>query len=73
VRAAYEPQRSSTRKYTIIVDRTGAPIPFRGWDWEAHVDGNEERGSCLGETKWEAVRALIDQLEADEDDVPNER
>ena len=54
-------------KYIIVVTETGAPIPMRKWDWEAHIDGDEERGSSLGETKWEALRNLIDSLEARED------
>lgn len=51
----------------IFVSETGAPIPTRECDWAAHVDGEEERGSALGRTKWDALRALIDQLEAEDE------
>lgn len=50
-------------KLVILAHPTGAPASW-DWDWEAWVDGKEEDGSGLGATKWDAVRALIDDLEA---------
>ena len=48
---------------TIRVTYTGAPIPTREMDYAAHVVGDEEDGSCMGRTPWEALRDLADRLE----------
>jgi hypothetical protein len=52
----------------IHVEATGAPIPIRSCDWAAWVDGDEERGSELGATPWEALRRLADRLEEEDED-----
>ncbi len=40
------------------------PIPMRRFDWSAVTSDYEPEHACgSGETKWDAVRDLIDQLE----------
>lgn len=51
-------------KLTIIVDHVRPPIPYRGNDYSAHVDGREESQQYgWGATAGEAIADLISVLE----------
>lgn len=49
---------------TIIIKKDPPPVGTRQWDWQAHVDGHEERyGSGLGPTPTEALADLLGAIE----------
>lgn len=52
----------------IRVERDPKPIPDRRHDWNAWVDGDEERGTETGPTLAAALRCLADRLEMDDAD-----
>ena len=52
------------RKLVIILTHVRPPIPFRGNDWSAHVDGDEETGRYgWGVSSGDALRNLIEVLD----------
>lgn len=47
----------------VITSFVHPPIPCRRFDWEAHIQGEEEHGPTgQGETEVEALRDLCAQL-----------
>ena len=51
----------------IVTSFVDPPIPFRGADWCAFFDGEEESGPCgWGATEREAMQDLIDNHGDDE-------
>jgi hypothetical protein len=40
------------------------PIPVRGYDWHAFIDGDEEGSTGYGYTELEAVTELAEKLHA---------
>ena len=49
------------------------PIPTDRFDWEAWLDGQEERyGSGFGSTREAAIVELLEMVEADDDPQPGE-
>lgn len=56
---------SETRR-RIVTSYVNPPIPFRGCDWAAFYDGEEELGGCgYGSTEAEAIQDLLNQDEED--------
>jgi len=47
----------------IVTEFVYPPIPDRRFDWEAHLDGDEENGPYgYGDTEEKAIQDLRDQL-----------
>ena len=52
------------RKLVIRIEYVHPPIPYRGNDWSAHVDGDEESGRYgWGISSGDALRNLIEVLD----------
>lgn len=50
-------------KPIIKTDYINPPIPFRGCDWIAYIDGNEEGPQGFGETEQKAIEKLQEALD----------
>jgi hypothetical protein len=50
----------------IITHHVNPPIPFRGLDWEAVIDGREDTMRGTGKTELAALQDLLNQLEDEE-------
>lgn len=46
----------------VITSFVNPPIPTRKFDWEAHIQGEEDGFSGVGETEVDALRDLCEQL-----------
>lgn len=51
------------RKLTIFAVYDPPPVPIRAFDWQAWVDGQEERLSVAGPTPQACLRELADEME----------
>ena len=56
------------RQIKIATSHIFPPIPFRGHDWLAWIDGEDEGIEGRGETKEAAERDLMDQVELAEEE-----
>lgn len=58
--------KASAKTIQVHVMFDPPPIPFRGDDWQAWVDGREEDGVSTGPTAINALEALVEKLEVSE-------
>lgn len=54
---------------TIATVNDNPPIPTRGFDWCAWIDGREEWQSARGASEQEAIENLIEKIEEDEEEA----
>jgi len=48
----------------LITHHVNPPIPIRTHDWQAYLDGEEERGHCgWGETRKDAILDLLCEID----------
>lgn len=56
------------RPVCVVLSFEYPPVPVRGWDWMAYVEGREECGpQGWGATRQQAVDDLLERIEEEED------